>query len=34
MLAEDLRAVRALLAERDPELLDAVAEVDRTLIHA
>lgn len=29
-----LRAVRALLAERDPELLEAVAEVDRTLIRA
>ena len=30
--AEDLRAVRALLAARDPELLDAVSEVDRSLI--
>lgn len=32
--AEDLRAVRAMWAERDPELLDAVAEVDRTLIRS
>lgn len=30
----DLRAVRAMLSERDPELLDAVAEVDRTLVRA
>jgi hypothetical protein len=33
-LSEDLHAVRALLARRDPELLDAVAEVDRSLIQA
>lgn len=26
--------MRAMLAERDPELLEAVAEVDRTLIRA
>jgi len=32
--SEELRAVRAMLAERDPELLEAVAEVDRTLIRA
>jgi len=32
--SEALRAVRTLLAERDPELLEAVAEVDRTLIRA
>lgn len=32
--SEALRAVRALLAARDPELLEAVAEVDRTLIRA
>ena len=30
--AEDLRAMHALLAARDPELLDAVSEVDRSLI--
>lgn len=34
VVRDDLAAVRRLLAERDPELLDAVAEVDRTLIHA
>lgn len=33
-LQAQLAAVRALLAEHDPELLEGVAEVDRTLIRA
>lgn len=33
-LQEQLATVRALLAEHNPELLLAVAEVDRTLIRA